>query len=181
MQPAVLPLEPPDANYRNGAHGGPAFLPWHREFLYQLETALRAIDSSVSVPFWDWTEDSTDPAASPVWNEDFIGGNGLEDDEWRVATGPFAFVNGHWPVPDYMEEGLPGPGLKRSFGQFIGAVPTPADLQLALREAFTTPRLTTPAPSPSDSGTGWRASLPSVATAGSPPRAPSCTTGSTSG
>lgn len=136
MQPAVLPYEPRDANYRNGAHRGPAFLPWHREFLYQLETALRAIDSSVSVPYWDWTEDSADPAASPVWSEDFMGGDGVEEDEWRVTSGPFAFAQGRWPVPDYAEEGLPGLGLKRSFGQFIGSVPTPADLQLALREVY---------------------------------------------
>jgi tyrosinase len=136
MQPAVLPFEPRDANYRNGAHRGPAFLPWHREFLCQLETALRAIDSSVSVPYWNWTEDTADPAASPVWSEDFMGGNGVEADEWRVSSGPFAHANGHWPVPDYSEEGLPGPGLKRSFGQLIASVPTPADLQLALRESF---------------------------------------------
>lgn len=136
MQPAVLPFEPRDTNYRNGAHRGPAFLPWHREFLSQLETALRTIDSTVSIPYWNWTEDSTDPASSPVWAEDFMGGNGVETDEWRVAKGPFAHANGDWPVPDYSEEGLPGPGLKRSFGQFIDSVPTPADLQLALREGF---------------------------------------------
>ncbi|BCW72442.1 tyrosinase family protein [Arthrobacter sp. NicSoilB8] len=136
MQPAVLPFEPRDGNYRNGAHRGPAFLPWHREFLYQLETELRAIDSSVSIPYWNWTEDTSDPAASPVWSEDFMGGNGVEADEWRVASGPFAHGNGRWPVPDYGAEGLPGPGLKRSFGQFIDSIPTPADLQLALGEVF---------------------------------------------
>jgi hypothetical protein len=35
MIPSVLPSEPRDANYRNGAHRGPAFLPWHREFRYR--------------------------------------------------------------------------------------------------------------------------------------------------
>lgn len=33
MIPTILSYEPRDANFRNGAHRGPAFLPWHREFL----------------------------------------------------------------------------------------------------------------------------------------------------
>jgi tyrosinase len=136
MQPAVLSFEPHDSLYRNGAHRGPAFLPWHREFLLQLETELRSVDPSVSVPYWDWTEDANNPAASVVWSEDFMGGDGIESDEWRVATGPFAHQNGKWPVPDYTEEGLPGPGLKRSFGRFIPTLPTGEDLLLALREGF---------------------------------------------
>jgi tyrosinase len=136
MQPTILPFEPYDANYRNGAHRGPAFLPWHREFLLQLETELRSIDASVSIPYWDWTEDPNNPAESVMWADDFMGGDGVEADQWRVATGPFAHKKGQWPVPDYSEEGLPGPGLKRSFGQFLPTLPTPADLQLALREGF---------------------------------------------
>jgi tyrosinase len=136
MQPAVLPSEPRDAAYRNGAHRGPAFLPWHREFLHQLETELRVIDASVSIPYWDWTQDTADPAASPVWAEDLMGGNGVEADEWRVASGPFAHANGRWPVPDYGAEGLPGPGLKRSFGRLLDTLPAPADLQLAMAEGF---------------------------------------------
>ena len=45
MVPSVLPFEPRDANYRNGAHRGPAFLPWHREFLMQVEADLRSMTS----------------------------------------------------------------------------------------------------------------------------------------
>ncbi|MGZ8410614.1 MAG: tyrosinase family protein, partial [Hyphomicrobium sp.] len=44
MVPSVLPSEPRDANYRNGAHRGPSFLPWHREFLMQVEADLRSIE-----------------------------------------------------------------------------------------------------------------------------------------
>lgn len=136
MQPAVLSFEPRDSLYRNGAHRGPAFLPWHREFLLQLETELRSVDPSLSIPYWDWTEDVDNPSASIVWSEDFMGGDGIESDEWRVATGPLAHQNGKWPVPDYSADGLPGPGLKRSFGRFIATLPSPADLLLALREGF---------------------------------------------
>src|SRR5262245_6885275 len=44
MNPTVLPHEPRDSYYRNGAHRGPAFLPWHREFLMQVEDDLQRID-----------------------------------------------------------------------------------------------------------------------------------------
>jgi tyrosinase len=138
MVPSVLPHEPKDAAYRNGAHRGPSFLPWHREFLLQLEQELQTIDSSISIPYWDWTKDAAlaDPAQAPVWGDDLMGGNGLESDEWRVQTGPFAYGNGNWPVPPYPEAGLPGPGLKRQFGRIVPTLPTPADLETAMLEIF---------------------------------------------
>jgi len=47
--------------------GNLRFLPWHRVFLYVLESALRAIDSSVVVPYWDWTA----VRAIPAWVSTF--------------------------------------------------------------------------------------------------------------
>lgn len=43
-------------------HGGPAFLPWHRELCNRFEALLREVDPSVSLHYWDWT---TDPRMSP--------------------------------------------------------------------------------------------------------------------
>jgi tyrosinase len=138
MMPSVLPYEPRDANYRNGAHRGPSFLPWHREFLMQVEADLRSVDASLTIPYWDWTEDAAldDPKTSPLWDEDFMGGDGVEADQWRVATGPFAYGNGNWNVPAYPEVGLPGPGLKRFFGRTVPTLPTKEDVALALAEPF---------------------------------------------
>lgn len=138
MIPAVLPNEPQDANYRNGAHRGPSFLPWHREFLMQVEDALRTVDASITIPYWDWTQDAAlaDPTSAPIWADDMLGGNGLEADEWRVQSGPFAHKKGAWPVPPYPDDDLPGPGLKRQFGVILPTLPTDIDLKLALSEAF---------------------------------------------
>lgn len=41
-----------------GAHWGPAFLPWHREFLRQFELALQREVPGVALPYWDSTIDN---------------------------------------------------------------------------------------------------------------------------
>src|SRR4051812_21470752 len=77
------------------AHMAPSFLPWHRRFLLDLERALRRVDASVTVPYWDWTRDRT--AASVPWTADLLGGNGRRSDH-RVTTGPFAYAEGEWTL-----------------------------------------------------------------------------------
>src|SRR5262245_13557240 len=38
-------------------HGGPEFLPWHREIVNRLEELLRQINPQLSLHYWDWTQD----------------------------------------------------------------------------------------------------------------------------
>jgi tyrosinase len=95
---------------------------------------LRAIDSSIAIPYWDWTADAAmpDPSVSPIWDENFLGGNGVESDDWRVASGPFAFSKGNWPIP----KGHDGPALRRQFGVWTPTLPTTEDLTVTMSETF---------------------------------------------
>jgi Common central domain of tyrosinase len=82
-------------------HGGPAFPAWHREFVRRFELELQAIDSSVSIPYWDWTSANLNSAGteSLIWRDDFLGGSGDNSgggaptgpsSGYPVTTGPFA-------------------------------------------------------------------------------------------
>ncbi|KUO02465.1 tyrosinase family protein [Streptomyces caeruleatus] len=77
------------------AHMTPSFLPWHRRFVLDLENALRRVDDSVTVPYWDWTRDRS--ATSLPWTDDLLGGNGRPVDR-QVMTGPFAYATGNWTL-----------------------------------------------------------------------------------
>lgn len=105
------------------AHGVPSFLPWHRQLLIEFERVLRAVDPTVTIPYWDWTVDNT--LTSAIWGADFMGGDGrLGDDE--VMTGPFAGSAGKWPITISPDD---GPILRRKLGRFADAtLPTQADV-----------------------------------------------------
>jgi tyrosinase len=112
------------------AHMAPSFLPWHRRFLLDLEQALRRVDSSVTIPYWDWTRDRT--TTSVPWREDLLGGNGRRADR-QVTTGPFAYAHGHWPLRVGVTDGK---FLTRDLGRSRDpiALPTGGELERALED-----------------------------------------------
>lgn len=62
-------------------HGGPAFLPWHREICNRFEAMLREVDPELSLHYWDW---STDPAS--LFTASFMGNaNGDAGEPWLSA------------------------------------------------------------------------------------------------
>ncbi|WP_030418218.1 tyrosinase family protein [Streptomyces sp. NRRL F-5065] len=110
------------------AHMAPSFLPWHRRFLLDLEEALRRVDSSVTVPYWDWTKDRS-ATASP-WTADLLGGTGRSGDH-KVTSGPFAHDGGRWPLRVNVTDIA---YLTRDLGRSADpiALPTASDLKWAL-------------------------------------------------
>lgn len=107
-------------------HRSAAFFPWHRAWLDQIERELQAIDPSVTIPYWDFTVD-TSPDAAP-WTDDFLGGDGDPDDNDVVKTGPFR--QGEWVIPLELE----GPDLRRTLGRGpfgITTLPTPEQWETA--------------------------------------------------
>ena len=62
-------------------HGGPAFLPWHRELCNRFEKLLRMANPTVALHYWDWNEDT-----DLLFTSDFMG-NAIGDAEepWLSA------------------------------------------------------------------------------------------------
>ncbi|MFF7854760.1 tyrosinase family protein [Streptomyces sp. NPDC007904] len=113
------------------AHMAPSFLPWHRRFLLDLEGALRRVDDSVTLPYWDWTRDRK--ATSTPWTADLLGGNGRRSDH-QVTTGPFAHREGNWTIRVKVTEEK---FLTRDLGRRSAPIdlPTRSDLEWALKES----------------------------------------------
>ncbi|MCQ4041456.1 tyrosinase family protein [Streptomyces rubrisoli] len=123
-------------------HISPGFLPWHRQFLLEFERELQSVDPTVSVPYWDWTTDQA--LDSPLWADDFMGGNGRKGDR-MVVTGPFAHANGWRINTSVVPQGVPALNghysvddrrfLTRDLGANIDRLPTARELEdtLALK------------------------------------------------
>lgn len=122
------PSEP--RGFRNAAHGGPVFLPWHRYYLYRFERQLQKIVPNVTIPYWDWAQDADDPFNSPIWADDFMGGNGDPQDNNLVKTGPFAADR--WITVNL--DGSAKGGLQRQFGQRAQTLPTQTEVNIVLGE-----------------------------------------------
>jgi tyrosinase len=134
------------ATGREDAHKGPAFFPWHREFLRRFEGALqyaaRRIDPPIpdsdllGLPYWDWSVDSS-PNSSIWGSSGFLGGNGDPVNNYRVPSGPFAFKSG-WTLTYTIPSEEPTNYLRRRFGPGPGnpgtSLPTPQDVTDTLNE-----------------------------------------------
>lgn len=125
-------LTPPDdPTGRNAAHQGPAFLPWHREFILRFERQLQIAvgDDNFGLPYWDWAADAalpdpTDPNQAVIWRNDFMGGQGTP-----VRTGHFR--EGEWTL-------FPSGSLARELGRSEGVSTLPTQAHANAAVAATT-------------------------------------------
>jgi Common central domain of tyrosinase/Putative peptidoglycan binding domain len=89
-------------------HGGPAFIPWHRELVNRYEALLKQIDPTVALHYWDW---QTDPRKSPD------GAGGTVN---LFSTGPNGFMgsaSGRAGSPlDGLDNGGSFPGSREDTG-----------------------------------------------------------------
>jgi tyrosinase len=107
------------------SHHGPAYLPWHRALLLELERRLQSAlhDSEFALPYWDFAADAALPDATRSFFWELFGGSGAP-----LETGPFSAKD--WPIPAAT---APAGGLARRLGEAQGAsLPTRDALRAAL-------------------------------------------------
>lgn len=138
---AMTTSTPPGHPFRNAAHAGPVFLPWHRFMLLQLEMNLQRVLNNLDfgLPYWDWAADGQRPPSSQgtsrIWAATCMGGNGIP-----VSTGPFAFDSNDpdtWRVVIEVTSGgqlvQANRGLRRDIGAASPALPRKTHTRAALR------------------------------------------------
>jgi len=107
-------------------HQSPAFLPWHRRYIWDYEKELQRVSNNpdLGLPYWNWPEGG--PNAS-MWDDDLLGGNG-DTFSQAVTSGPFQ--QGQWIVIN--RSGNPSGPLTRTFGRSTPNLPTQDEIDQVL-------------------------------------------------
>ena len=108
-------------------HRAPAFLPWHRRFIFDFERELQRVSGNpdLGLPYWNWPNGG--PSAS-MWSDNLLGGNGSPS-SGVVETGPFRA--GQWRIIN--SNGVETGPLSRQFGRSgASSLPTQAEINQVL-------------------------------------------------
>ncbi|MBD2447485.1 tyrosinase family protein [Nostoc sp. FACHB-152] len=122
------------------AHENTAFLPWHREYINRFEEALQNVDSTVTLPYWDWTDAE---ALDVIFNDDFLSPNGQgvtinipkfgSFTGGPVQSGAFSVANGWVLNPQLNFDPTAEKSLGTSLVRFL-RVPPASDYPLPQRD-----------------------------------------------
>ena len=109
-------------------HRSPAFLPWHRRFIWDLERELQRVSGNpnLGLPYWNWPSGG---AGASMWNDDLLGGDG-DAGTGIVSSGPLR--TGEWTIVN--SSGSSAGPLIRRFGQesWAQTLPTPGEINQGL-------------------------------------------------
>ena len=116
-------------------HRCAAFLPWHRQLLWELERELQEIanDPNLAIPYWHWGDNATydNPEDYPMWSDRFLGPGGRSFNGHIVRSGPFR--EGEWTIIDM--QGNPAGPLVRELGEspIANSLPSKEQIEAMLR------------------------------------------------
>ena len=120
---------------RDGAHGGPGFLPWHREYLRRYEEALAAVDPTVSLPYWNWGL-GEDAETTALFRDERMGPRGDTVTNGYFAKDKTSQNPYGWSIHADLHPRGDASGLLRSGTDGVGSLPSRA----AVFEALAKPR-----------------------------------------
>lgn len=105
-------------------HRAPAFLPWHRRFIWDFEKELQRVSQNpdLGLPYWNWPSGG---ANASMWDDDLLGGNG-DSGTQIVTSGPFR--SGEWSIVNSSGSQV-GP-LRRAFGRESWAPVLPSQQEI---------------------------------------------------
>ncbi|MCK5888430.1 MAG: tyrosinase family protein [Methylococcales bacterium] len=109
-------------------HRCPAFLPWHRRFIWDFERELQRVSGNpdLGLPYWNWPEGGSNAS---LWDDDLLGGNGHSVTQ-VVSSGPFR--EGQWTIIN--ASGQNAGSLTRAFARepWAQSLPTQAEIDQVL-------------------------------------------------
>jgi len=116
----------------DGAHFVPGFFSWHREYLNRFEKAIRVVDSTLSLPYWDWSSGNNDDTTS-VFTDDFMGPPGDSSNGNKIMSG--YFVESGWVIHPELDGGNNGSVLIRDSTLLTSKLSQLSDYGIAAQDA----------------------------------------------